>query len=111
SSVTVSGTGVLGIDLVNNSTFTQGIVLNGTTASVQGLEQSSVTNTISGTISGTGSFTQAGPGTTVFLTGVDETYTGATNVSAGTLEVDGSTVTASTVNVGAAGTLTGSGTI
>ena len=49
-------------------------------------------------------------GATLTLSGVN-TYGGATNVTAGTLTVNGSTAAASTVNVGTAGTLGGTGTI
>src|SRR5580765_6372360 len=64
--------------------------------------------TLAGVISGSGSLTQAGGGTTI-LTG-DNTYTGNTSVSSGTLLVNGSIVSlATTVSSGA--TLGGSGNI
>ena len=64
---------------------------------------------VAGIISGPGTVAQNGTGTTV-LQGT-QTYTGVTNVNAGRLEVDGSLVAASTVNVGTLGTLAGTGTI
>ncbi|MDX9843177.1 MAG: Ig-like domain-containing protein [Aquabacterium sp.] len=63
--------------------------------------------TLSGTISGTGSLTKAGA-SNLTLSG-SNTNTGTTNVSAGTLVVDGSTASATTVANGA--TLAGSGTL
>jgi fibronectin-binding autotransporter adhesin len=60
-------------------------------------------------ISGTGSFTQAGSGTTTLS--LANTYTGPTNVNAGTLIVTGSTVAASTVTVASGATLGGTGTV
>ena len=58
-------------------------------------------------ISGTGVVNQIGSGVTT-LSGAS-TYTGATNINAGTLSVDGSLV--STVNVNSGGTLAGTGAI
>jgi outer membrane autotransporter protein len=63
--------------------------------------------TFAGAISGNGTVLQIGPGTTI-LTG-NSTYAGPTNVNAGILEVNGSLVSAVTVNNG--GTLEGFGTI
>ena len=63
--------------------------------------------TLPGAISGTGEFRQNGSGKTI-LTGAS-TYTGPTNVNAGFLDVNGSLVSAVTVNNG--GTLLGYGTI
>ncbi|MBE7369883.1 autotransporter-associated beta strand repeat-containing protein [Ramlibacter pallidus] len=57
------------------------------------------TGTVNGAISGTGSLTQAGTGTTVLA--ADNTYTGATTIAAGTLQVG---------NGGTSGSL-GSGTV
>ncbi|MFI5015570.1 MAG: autotransporter domain-containing protein [Hyphomicrobiales bacterium] len=63
--------------------------------------------TFNGVISGTGSFSQIGTGTTVLTAA--STYTGPTNVNAGVLDVNGSL--ASTVTVNNGGTLMGNGTI
>ncbi|MFR0690795.1 autotransporter outer membrane beta-barrel domain-containing protein [Enterobacterales bacterium AE_CKDN230030158-1A_HGKHYDSX7] len=63
--------------------------------------------TYSGTISGSGSVTQAGGGTLI-LTG-NSTYTGVTNANAGRLRLTG-TLTASNVNVANGATLSGTGT-
>ena len=65
--------------------------------------------TFGGVISGTGAFQQNGTGTTI-LSGTN-TYTGATTINAGTLEVDGSIANTSGVTVKSGGTLTGSGTV
>ena len=58
---------------------------------------------------GTGALVKNGTGTWT-LSG-DNTYTGATNVSAGTLIINGSTSNASLVTVGINGTLGGTGTV
>lgn len=107
SGVTASGTGILAINLVDGSSFTQNIVLSAAGASVKAIQPG--TNTISGLISGTGTFNQSGAGTTIL--NKNETYTGATTVTTGTLEVDGSLATTSTVKVLTGGTLSGTGTI
>ena len=59
-----------------------------------------------GTISGPGGVAQNGTGTTIFST--PQTYTGTTNINAGTLEVN-STLASLAVNVNAGGTLAGVG--
>ncbi|MFZ1179929.1 MAG: autotransporter-associated beta strand repeat-containing protein, partial [Herbaspirillum sp.] len=64
--------------------------------------------TVAGVISGSGSLTQAGGGTTI-LTG-NNTYTGNTTVSAGTLLVNGS-IASQTTTVSSGATLGGSGNI
>jgi autotransporter-associated beta strand protein len=112
SVVTVSGTGALAVDLASGSTFTDGVVLSGTGASFKALETGAGNSqTISGIISGTGVFNQAGTGKTIIASGTGDTYTGATNITAGTLQVDGTLAAASIVNVGTGGTLAGGGTI
>ena len=63
--------------------------------------------TFGGVISGTGGVQQIGPGVTTLTAA--STYTGPTNINAGTLSVDGSL--ASTVFVNAGGTLMGNGAI
>jgi autotransporter-associated beta strand protein len=81
-------------DVVNNGTFT--------------INRSS-TVTLDGMISGTGSFVQAGTGTTI-LTG-NNGYSGATTVNAGTLQVSGSIAGSSGVTVNSGGTLAGTGIV
>jgi MYXO-CTERM domain-containing protein len=65
--------------------------------------------TYAGTITGAGGFILGSAGTLVL--GGANTYTGATNVSAGTLLINGSTSNASAVTVGINGTLGGTGTV
>jgi autotransporter-associated beta strand protein len=65
--------------------------------------------TFAGAISGTGNFNQIGTGTTT-LTAANS-YTGATNVTFGTLLVNGSIASSSLTTVGSGGTLGGSGTV
>ena len=71
------------------------------------VDTQSSTFTLSGAISGPGGLDKIGSGTLI-LTGVS-TYTGDTNVNEGVLRVDGSLVSAVSVNEG--GTLMGTGTI
>ena len=109
--VTVAAGATLALNLdstdVNGLPLSTNVSLGGTTAAVKAIPTSGTTTTVSGVISGTGTFSQNGLGTTV-LSGTN-TYTGATNVNTGTLEVDGSLAAGSTVNVGTGGTLTGFG--
>lgn len=107
SGITVSGTGVLATDFADATVFSSNIVLSATGASVKAIQ--SGTNTLSGVISGKGSFVENSTGTTILTNA--ETYTGATNVTAGTLQINGSLAAASVVNVGTGGTLAGTGTI
>jgi len=86
--------------ITNNANFT----INRSNAVVQGTDFSG------SAIGGTGSFTQAGSGTTT-LTAAN-TYAGATTVNAGTLLINGSTSSSSAVTVNNSGsTLGGTGTI
>lgn len=61
-------------------------------------------------VTGTGTLTITQTGGTVIYSAAN-TYTGATNINGGTLQVDGSTASASTVTVNSSGTLSGTGTI
>jgi autotransporter-associated beta strand protein len=67
------------------------------------------TLTIDRPITGAFALTKTGNGT-LSLTGTN-TYTGATTITTGTLQLDGSTHASSTVGIGTAGILTGSGTV
>ena len=67
------------------------------------------TITFPGTVTGAGALNQMGPGTLI-LTGPSD-YTGATTVSAGTLEVEGSLVSNTAVTVQSLAVLSGHGTI
>jgi autotransporter-associated beta strand protein len=63
--------------------------------------------TVSAIISGTGSLTKSGPGTLVLS--ANNTYTGATTISAGTLQINGSQPN-SPITIKSGGTLAGDGT-
>jgi fibronectin-binding autotransporter adhesin len=99
--------------LLGNGAYSGAIVMNsfnGTNASL--IFSNSAAQTLSGAISGTGSFTMAGSGTTI-LTG-SNSYTGTTTISAGTLLANntaGSALGSSTVTVQSGGTLGGNGSI
>ncbi|HEY3900509.1 MAG TPA: autotransporter-associated beta strand repeat-containing protein, partial [Chthoniobacter sp.] len=110
SGVTVAAGAMLVLDLPDGTNFSPNITLNGT-GTLKAIEPAVGTQTLSGFISGTGSFTQSGAGTTILPQSVMEGYTGATSITAGTLEVDGELAAGSTVAVTTAGTLTGGGTI
>jgi autotransporter-associated beta strand protein len=75
-------------------------------------------NSTSGTLTIDAPITETGGARTLTKTGAGtlvlsntKSYTGATNVNAGTLQLDGSTHASSTVGIGTAGILTGSGTV
>jgi outer membrane autotransporter protein len=109
--------------LSGNNTYTGGTTLNdtstlvGTTSSLQGNIVANTGTTVkfnqtgggtyAGVLSGAGALVKEGTGN-VTLSGAN-TYTGATNINAGTLSVNGSVVSA--VNVNSGGTLGGSGTV
>ncbi|MDE3739996.1 Ig-like domain-containing protein [Pseudomonas resinovorans] len=102
------GGGALGLatgtalSITGNTTIDNAIDLSGTASLA-----TSAAATLSGVISGSGGLTKTGTGT-LTLSGTNN-YTGATTVSAGTLAVNGSTTSATTVASG--GTLAGSGTL
>jgi fibronectin-binding autotransporter adhesin len=96
---TTLAAGVTGLTVANNiTTLGAGTINSGASPSVF---------TLSGVISGAGSVTKQGTGL-LTLSGAS-TYTGATTVAAGALNVTGSLVSAVTVNAGAA--LNGTGTV
>ncbi|MGA7489575.1 MAG: autotransporter-associated beta strand repeat-containing protein [Xanthobacteraceae bacterium] len=122
--VTVQGGGTVAYTGAN--TYTGGTTINGATLQLgNGGASGSIvgdvvdngtlainrsdTFTFSNMISGTGAFVQAGPGTTVLT--ANNTYTGATTVSAGTLRVSGSIAASSGVIVNSGATLGGTGTV
>ncbi|HEY3898205.1 MAG TPA: autotransporter-associated beta strand repeat-containing protein [Chthoniobacter sp.] len=107
ANVTVASGAILGFELGSGTSFTSAVKLNGSTATM--ITADSGSNTFSGAISGTGVFDQNGSGTAVLS--ATNTYTGATNVNAGTLEVDGSLAAGNAVKVSGSGTLTGAGTV
>ncbi len=87
-----------------NGTIVGNVTDNGTFAINR-----SDTYTFGGVISAGGAFQQLGPGTTILTS--TNTYTGATSVNGGVLEVDGSIATSSLTSVNSGGTLTGAGTV
>ena len=90
----------------------QSLALNNTIPTAVALtvgNNNAVNDTYAGVLSGNGSLTKVGTGIQT-LSGVN-TYTGATTITTGTLQVDGSTAADSTVDVGTAGSLTGSGAV
>ena len=103
-------------EVANNLTFSAtGYVLTGgnltLNAGAGAVDVSpGLTATISSVLTGAGStLNKTGTGTLI-VTSAGNTYTGATNVNAGTLQLDG-TLTGSIVTVNSGGTLSGSGTI
>ncbi|MBW8780515.1 MAG: autotransporter-associated beta strand repeat-containing protein [Verrucomicrobia bacterium] len=97
SALAVTSGATLAFDQATGSTQSNAIANSGI---VKGAEGSGITNTLSGVISGTGTFTQSGVGTTV-LSGIN-TYSGGTTANAGTLTL---------ASGGAAGTVRGTLTI
>jgi autotransporter-associated beta strand protein len=106
TAVTVSGTAAIVTDLVDGATFAPSVNLSSAGSALKGIQAG--TNTFSGVISGLGVVDQNGAGKMILTQ--TETYTGATNVNLGTLEVDGMLAAGSTVAV-KGGTLSGTGTI
>ena len=117
-SFTKLGSGTLtlsGTNTYSGGTIVSGGSLVGTTSSLQGnitnnalvAFNQTTTGTYSGVMSGTGSFTKSGTGSLKF--GANQTYTGATNVDAGTLVLAG-TMASGTTTIASGATLIGSGT-
>ncbi|MCE0499767.1 MAG: autotransporter-associated beta strand repeat-containing protein, partial [Methylacidiphilales bacterium] len=86
SSVTLSQGATVTFNAYNGDNYAGNMV--NTSGTITGSEISGNSNTLSGNISGSGAFTQNGAGTTI-LSG-SNSYTGATTVSAGTLNLTGS---------------------
>ena len=94
--------------LPNFSTIGHTVLFN--SGKTVGLDISSGTFTADQVLNqASGGLDKAGNGTLVL--NQTNTYTGATNVTTGTLQLDGSTHASSTVAIATAGTLTGSGTV
>jgi autotransporter-associated beta strand protein len=91
-----SGTNTATINMQTGRTFTVSQTSNGTYA---------------GVIAGAGDFVLGGLSTSILTLAGNNTYTGTTTVSAGTLVVNGSLDVASAVTVGPDGSLSGTGTI
>ena len=90
SGVTVAAGAFVLMYMGAGTTFTPSINLNGTTASLYSFDTG--TNTFSGAIFGAGTFTQPSGGTgTTILTNNSDSYSGATSVSAGILEIGNGT--------------------
>ena len=117
-SFTKLGSGTLtlsGTNTYSGGTIVSGGSLVGTTSSLQGnitnnalvAFNQTTTGTYSGVMSGTGSFTKSGTGSLKF--GANQTYTGASNVDAGTLVLAG-TMASGTTTIASGATLIGSGT-
>ena len=109
-SLTISGASGTGIAVNSGAgTFTLNapLILAGSSNTIT--VNNSLGAVINGAIGGSIGLVKAGAGK-LTLTG-GNSYTGATNVNAGTLELDGTIASGSTVNVGTAGILSGSGTI
>ncbi|MBI9087377.1 MAG: autotransporter domain-containing protein [Desulfobacterales bacterium] len=117
-SLTKSGAGVLtlsGSNTYNGGTTVSAGTLQGTATSLQGditnnaavVFDQGAAGTYAGVISGTGTLAKNGAGV-LTLSGAN-TYSGLTTINAGSLAVNGSL--AGPVTVGAAGTLSGSGTV
>jgi fibronectin-binding autotransporter adhesin len=114
--VTVGGTAASGILTTNgkgthlgsNTTFT---VADATGNAAIDLNINTPLRNPSGDFVGTGGLTKAGPGTLSLAAGVTSSYTGATVVSEGVLNVNGSIATSSSLTVSAGATVSGAGTL
>ncbi|WP_245350476.1 autotransporter domain-containing protein [Bradyrhizobium sp. UFLA03-84] len=110
----LNGTGILNISGLTTGGTAAGSIegggnirLGANTLTVGGNDLST---TFSGVISGTGGLTKVGDGTLALLN-ITNSYTGATAVNGGTLEVDGSIARSSSVTVNSGGTLSGTGVV
>lgn len=95
-----------------NGIFVRRGTVTGTTGVItvaNWIQSNTGTSTISAIIAGAAGITMNTTGNLILTR--DNTFTGATNVSAGTLSVNGSTSASSVVTVSGTGTLGGSGTI
>ncbi len=101
-SVTVASGATLSINMPAGDTLANGVVNNGTVSKTAGAN----TNTMTGSISGTGAVTQNIAGGVFILSG-SNSYSGATNVNAGTLKAGSATA----FNNTSALTMSGSGTL
>ncbi len=106
-------------EIINGVTVNSGanaIITNSSVgSSILQIGDNNTTSSFGGTITDSGlgktlAITKIGNGT-LTLSGVSNTYTGATNVNAGTLIINGSTSISSLVNIGVNGTLGGTGTV
>lgn len=105
SGFSIGASGTLAINLPADGVLSPNITNDGALTVIGGN-----TNTLSGVISGAGSLSQSGVGT-IILNG-NNSYTGATTVSAGKLFVNGNSISASgDVSVNASATLGGTGTL
>ena len=104
--ITINGGTLAGFDTFSIQNANRGITLGAAGGSFE--PANATTMTIARGITGTGSLTKTGPGTLVL--GGMNTYTGATNVSAGVLRVTGSLDSGSLVTVNG-GLLNGTGTV
>ena len=97
---------------INSDAGTLNLTNVGTiTGSGFGLSVGGAGNTSISSIIGTGAGTLTKDGAGTLTLSAANTYTGATTISEGTLQIDGSTHASSTVAIGTAGILTGSGTV
>ncbi|XHR30585.1 MAG: autotransporter-associated beta strand repeat-containing protein [Chthoniobacteraceae bacterium] len=103
SAITVAAGAVLAVDQATGSSFANAVANSG---NINGAEDSGITNTFSGIISGTGTFSQTGAGVSILSNA--NTFSGAVNVNNGVLAFttvsSGSTAQAlgkgNTVNIG-----------